>query len=101
MSTGTDFFSGITEDYSNYKWYKGEAENPYLNDEERPLAARFWEYERDFHIRYLDQCDTSVSLAEAYNRWKMEFLCEHLSGNSANPFGDTTDWDEIFETGRR
>ena len=23
------FFSGITEDYSNYHWYKGEKENPY------------------------------------------------------------------------
>ena len=26
------FFSGITEDYSNYHWYKGEKENPYTKD---------------------------------------------------------------------
>lgn len=26
------FFSGITEDYSNYRWFKGEKENPYKGD---------------------------------------------------------------------
>ena len=38
------FFSGITEDYSNYHWYKGEKENPYKSDTFHPLAATFWEY---------------------------------------------------------
>ena len=32
------FFSGITEDYSNYHWYKGEKENPYKSDTFHPLA---------------------------------------------------------------
>lgn len=35
------FFSGITEDYSNYHWYKGEKENPYTKDTFHPLAASF------------------------------------------------------------
>ena len=62
------FFSGITEDYSNYTWYRGESKNPYQNDQKRPLAAQFWEYERDFHMGYLDRSDTSVSLADAYRQ---------------------------------
>ena len=52
------FFSGITEDYSNYHWYKGEKENPYKSDTFHPLAASFWEYEKEFHYSYLDACDT-------------------------------------------
>lgn len=52
------YFSGIPEDYSNYHWYKGENENPYKNDTSHPLAASFWEYERDFHFGYLDKADT-------------------------------------------
>ena len=58
-----EFFSGITEDYSNFRWYKGENENPYLNDREHPLAARFWEYEKEFFMNYLDKADTSVLLS--------------------------------------
>lgn len=64
------FFSGITEDYSNYHWFKGEKENPYTKDTFHPLAASFWEYERNFHFGYLDKADTQKSLTEAYNEWK-------------------------------
>lgn len=96
-----EFFSGITEDYSNFRWYKGENDNPYLNDTEHPLAARFWEYEREFFMNYLDKADTSVSLAVAYEQWKSELLNEHLPGNSPNPYGDKTNWFEVFETGKR
>ncbi len=95
------FFSGITEDYSNFRWFKGESENPYLNDRERPLAARFWEYERDFFMNYLDKADTRQSLADAYEQWKAELLSEHLPGNPPNPYGDKTDWVMVFETGLR
>lgn len=93
------FFSGITEDYSNFRWFKGEDNNPYLNDRERPLAARFWEYEREFFMNYLEKADTSVRLEDAYERWKEELLYEHLPGNSPNPYGDKTDWVKVFETG--
>ena len=55
------FFSGITEDYSNYHWYKGEKENPYKSDTFHPLAASFWEYEKEFHYSYLDACDNGKS----------------------------------------
>ena len=96
-----DFFSGISEDYSNFRWFKGENENPYINDRERPMAARFWEYEREFFINYLDKADTRQSLADAYEQWKAELLCEHLPGNSPNPYGDKTDWVMVFETGLR
>lgn len=93
------FLSGITEDYSNFRWFKGEDNNPYLNDSERPLAARFWEYEREFFMNYLDKADISMSLANAYEQWKAELLNEHLPGNSPNPYGDKTDWNKVFETG--
>ena len=96
-----DFFSGISEDYSNFRWFKGEEENPYINDRERPLAARFWEYEKEFFINYLDKADTRQSLADAYEQWKAELLCEHLPGNSPNPYGDKTDWVKVFETGKK
>lgn len=95
------FFSGITEDYSNYRWYKGEPQNPYIGNTEMPLAASLWEYERNFHAFYLDQCDTSRSLAEAYKQWKAEFIQEYLPGKAPNPYGDTTDWGKVFETGKR
>lgn len=95
------FFSGITEDYSNYRWFKGESENPYTGDQKRPLAAQFWEYEREFHLKYLDRSDTSVSLADAYNQWKAELIQEHLPGKSPNQFGDQTDWEKVFEKGSR
>lgn len=95
------FFSGITEDYSNYRWYKGEKENPYKGDTQKPLAASFWEYEREFHFSYLDIADTSTSLADAYSRWKAELITDHLPGKSPNPYGDTTNWEEVFNTGKR
>lgn len=44
------FFSGITEDYSNYHWYKGEKENPYKSDTFHPLAASFGSMRRSFII---------------------------------------------------
>jgi hypothetical protein len=43
-------FSGIPEDYSNYRWYKGESINPYTSDATHPRAAQFWEYEKEFHL---------------------------------------------------
>jgi hypothetical protein len=99
------FFSGVTEDYSNYKWYKGEKENPYQVDDEQPLAASFWIYERDFHFDFLDTGATDATdnetLSGAYKRWKTGLLKEHLPGKSPNPNGDTTDWEKVFETGKR
>ena len=87
------FFSEITEDYSNYTWFKGESKNPYIDDQKRPLAAQFWEYERDFHLAFLSHPETSLSLAEAYQQWKASFICEHLPGKTPR------EWENIFETG--
>ena len=101
ISNEQDYFSGITEDYSNFRWFKGENENPYQNDREHPLAARFWEYEREFFMNYLDNANTSVSLEVAYDQWKKELLNEHLPGNSPNPYGDKTEWLRTFETGEK
>lgn len=95
------FFSGITEDYSHYHWYKGEKENPYTKDTMHPLAAQFWEYEKEFHFSFLDRADTSLDLGDEYKRWKQELISEHLPGKSPNPYGDTTDWNKVFETGKR
>lgn len=95
------FFSGLTEDYTNYKWYKGEKENPYTNDKERPMAAFLWLYERDFHFSYLDKADFDKDLTDAYNEWKKEFINDYLPGKAPNPYGDTTDWAKVFETGKK
>lgn len=95
------FFSGITEDYSNYQWYKGEKENPYEGDTFHPLAASFWYYERDFHKAFLDACNTSTPLDKAYLVWKKNLLTEHLPGKSPNPEGDKTNWERSFQTGKR
>ena len=95
------FFSGTTEDYSNYRWYKGEDQNPYIGNEDMPLAASLWDYERDFHFSFLDRCDTSTPLAEAYKQWKEGFIQDYLPGKAPNPYGDTTDWAKVFETGKR
>lgn len=92
-------FSGIPEDYTNYRWYKGEQMNPYTKDTFHPLAASFWEYERIFHLWYLGKADTNKSLTEAYNKWKEEFINDYLPGKSPNPYGDNTDWEKVFETG--
>lgn len=94
------FFSGITEDYSYYRWFKGENENPFLGDAGRPLAATFWEYEKDFHLKFLDKADTSVSQAEAYKQWKAELIHEYLPGKS-NSYNDRTDWQMVFDSGRK
>lgn len=93
------YFSGIPEDYTNYRWYKGEKENPYTKDTFRPLAASFWEYERIFHLGYIGKADTKKSLAEAYNEWKEDFINDYLPGKSPNPYGDNTNWKKVFETG--
>lgn len=95
------FFSGITEDYSNYLWYKGEKENPYKKDTFHPLAAAFWEYEKDFHFAYLDACDNTKSLEESYKEWKKQLLEEYLPGKSPNPEGGRINWAKAFETGKR
>ena len=92
-------FSGIPEDYTNYRWYKGEQMTPYTNDTFHPLAASVWEYERIFHLGYLGKADTNKSLTEAYNKWKEEFINDYLPGKSPNPYGDNTDWEKVFETG--
>ncbi|MDH6308019.1 hypothetical protein M2451_002538 [Dysgonomonas sp. PFB1-18] len=96
-----EFFSGITEDYSNYKWYNGEKSNPYQNDVKRPLAASLWEYEKEFHYAFLDRSETGESLSESYKHWKENLLKEYLPGKSPNPEGDKTDWEKSFETGKR
>ena len=93
------YFSGIQEDYTNYRWYKGEKENPYTKDTFHPLAASFWEYERIFHLGYIGKADANKSLTEAYNEWKEKFINDYLPGKSPNPYGDNTDWEKVFETG--
>lgn len=93
------FFSGITEDYSNYLWYKGEKENPYKKDTFHPLAAAFWEYEKEFHFSYLE--GRNKNLTEAYKEWKKQLLEDYLPGKSPNPNGDRTNWVKSFETGKR
>lgn len=95
------FFSGITEDYSNYQWYKGEKENPYTKDEFHPLAASFWEYERDFHLDFLEAGGKNETLLGAYKSWKDGLLNDYLPGKSPNPTGDKTNWAKSFETGKR
>ena len=95
------FFSGITEDYSNYKWYKGESYNPFKDDTDRPLAAGFWEYEKDFHFTFLEMRDFDTPISKAYKEWKETLLNDHLPGVSPNPIGDPTDWNKSFETGKR
>lgn len=96
------FFSGITEDYSNYRWYKGESKNPYKSNKEHPLAYLFWEYEREFHFNYLDTKDSSKSLKESYDEWKKSFLYEHLPSKAPNPYGNNEiNWEKVFETGKR
>jgi hypothetical protein len=95
------YFSGITEDYSNYTWYKGENLNPYKDDDKRPLAARFWEYEKEFHMAFLDRCDTKADLKKEYAIWKKELLEDHLPGESPNPYGDNTDWFRAFKNGKK
>lgn len=90
-----------SEDLSCYAWYKGEKENPYTNDTERPLAAALWMYERDFHISYLERSDSSTSLADAYKTWKDGFINDYLPGKSPNPYGDWTNWAIVFQTGKR
>lgn len=88
------------EDYSICFWYKGEKENPYTNDQFHPLAASFWEYERDFYSSYRNAA-TGESLVNDYKRWKEDFITNYLPGKSPNPYGDTTDWGKVFETGKR
>lgn len=96
------FFSGITEDYSNYRWYKGEDINPYLYDKDKPLAAKFWQYERDFHFDFLDTGVTNKeTLSGAYKSWKEGFIRDYLPGKSPNPYGNTTDWAKVFEEGKK
>ncbi len=82
-------FSGIPEDYTNYRWYKGEQMNPYTNDTFHPLAASFWEYERIFHLGYLGKADTNKSLTEAYNKWKEEFINDYYPVNLQIPMVTT------------
>lgn len=94
------YLSGITEDYSNYRWYKGENVNPYISDTDRPLAASLWGYECDFHFGYLEAM-SGQPLKEAYQEWKKGFIEDYLPGKSPNPYGDTTDWEKVFETGTR
>jgi hypothetical protein len=93
-------FSGIPEDYSNYRWYKGESINPYTSDATHPRAAQFWEYEKEFHLAFLDRCDPKADLKKEYRTWKKSLLEDHLPGKSPNPYGDHIDWYKVFETGK-
>lgn len=87
------------QSYSHYRWYKGENKNPYIGNTDMPLAASLWNYERDFHFSYLDQCDISTPLPDAYKQWKATFIQEYLPGKAPNPYGDRTEWGEVFEKG--
>lgn len=91
----------MIEDYSNYTWYKGEINNPYSKDTKHPLAASFWEYEREFHFSYQDKADTNKSLADAYKEWKQGLISDYLPSKSPNPYGDNTNWSMVFQTGKR
>lgn len=86
--------------YSNYRWFKGEAVNPYRDNSILPLAASLWEYERDFHFGYLDS-KTDQPLKEAYQEWKEGFIKDYLPGKSPNPYGDPTDWEKVFNSGQK
>jgi hypothetical protein len=79
-------------DYSNYRWYKGESINPYTSDATHPRAAQFWEYEKEFHMAFLDKCDPKADLKKEYTIWKKSLLEDHLPGESPNPYGDHIDW---------
>ena len=90
-----------SEDLDSFTWYKGEKENPYTGDPERPLAAALWMYERDFYLSYLDNADSNTSLEDAYKEWKENFINDYLPGKSPNPYGDRTNWAVVFQTGKR
>lgn len=92
---------GACEDLDSFTWYKGEKENPYTGDPERPLAAALWMYERDFYLSYLDNADSSTNLEDAYKEWKESFINDCLPGKSPNPYGDNTNWSVVFQTGKR
>lgn len=87
--------------YSHYRWFKGENKNPYIGNTEMPLAASLWDYEREFHLAFLDRCDTTTPLADAYKQWKATFIQEYLPGKSPNPYGDLSNWELIFNNGLR
>lgn len=89
------------EDLDSFTWYKGEKENPYTGDPERPLAAALWMYERDFYLSYLDNADSNTSLEDAYKLWKEGFINDYLPGKSPNPYRDNTNWSIAFHTGKR
>lgn len=89
------------EDLDSFTWYKGEKENPYTEDPERPLAAALWMYERDFYLSYLDNADSNTNLEDAYIEWKEGFINDYLPGKSPNPHGDNTNWSVVFQTGKR
>ena len=84
--------------YKLYRWFKGETINPYSNNLNIPLASFLWEYERNFHISYLES-KTDQPLKEAYLEWKKSFINDYLPGKAPNPYGDLTDWEKVFDTG--
>lgn len=86
--------------YELYRWFKGEAINPYRYSLDTPLAATFWEYEKEFHFSYLNN-RSDKPLDKAYQEWKNGFINDLLPGKSPNPYGDTTDWEKVFNTGLR
>lgn len=92
---------GACDDLDSFTWYKGEKENPYTGDPERPLAAALWMYERDFYLSYLDNADSNTSLEDAYKLWKEGFFNDYLPGKSPNPYGDNTNWSVAFHIGKR
>jgi hypothetical protein len=66
------------KDYSMYKYFKGEKENPF-DAETQNSANRFWEYESMFEYKfYIDQEFKEKNKGESFNIW-MEKLFIRLS----------------------
>lgn len=88
-------------DYSFYTWYKGEGTNPYTFDSFHPLAAPFWEQERQFHLAYLQEYGSNKGEKEAYEQWKAEFLNQGLNNSHEDThLTSNTNWTQAFETGK-
>ena len=97
------FFSKMV-DYSLYKYYKGEVVNPFEIDSLIPLVYHFWEYEREFHLNYIQSSSKVQPIEKAYKQFRDQLLYEHL--NFVSPDGKIFPYnkeymDKVFETGKR
>lgn len=95
------YFSGIPEDFSNYRWCKGEKINPYIRDTTHTMTAQFWKYGKEFHLAFLDRCDSKAylkksMLPEKRHYWMIIYLVNHLTLMDIK-----TDWSKIFKTGKQ